>query len=83
MTLREISAEYRASAQTLRLHLQRLRRLYRQTEDREESWRLKMRIARYTEMLTLLRKGLSPQCEISCMRAIWAPGWTGPPNCGG
>lgn len=56
MTLREISAEYRASAQTLRLHLQRLRRLYRQTEDREESWRLKMRIARYTEMLTQMNE---------------------------
>ena len=56
MTLREISADYRASAQTLRLHLQRLRRLYRQADDREEAWRLKMRIARYTEMLTQMNE---------------------------
>ena len=56
MTLREMAADYRASAQTLRLHLQRLRRLYRQTEDKEESWRLKMHIARYTEMLTQMNE---------------------------
>lgn len=51
MTLREISADYRASAQTLRLHLRMLRRQARQTADKEELWRLKQRIARYTEML--------------------------------
>ncbi len=51
MTLREISADYRASAQTLRLHLRMLRRLAREETDKEEVWRLKRRIARYTEML--------------------------------
>ena len=43
MTLREISADYRASAQTLRLHLRYLRRQARETQDKEELWRLKMR----------------------------------------
>ena len=51
MTLREMSADYRASAQTLRLHLRMLRRMARQSTDKEELWRLKQRIARYTEML--------------------------------
>lgn len=56
MTLREISADYRASAQTLRLHLRYLRRQARETKDKEELWRLKMRIARYTETLTQLNE---------------------------
>lgn len=51
MTLREMSADYRASAQTLRLHLRMLRRQARETTNREELWRLKMHIARYTEIL--------------------------------
>ena len=51
MTLQEMAADYRASAQTVRLHLQYLRRRYRQETDKEEAWRLKMRINRYTEIL--------------------------------
>ena len=56
MTLREMSEDYRATAQTLRLHLRILRRLMRQSTDKEETWRLKMRIARYTEILTQMNE---------------------------
>lgn len=51
MTLREISEDYRASAQTIRLRLKYLRRQFRQTTDPEERFKLKYRIARLTEML--------------------------------
>jgi len=54
MTLREMSADYRAAARQVRLQLQQLRKAYRQEEDREKRWQLKMQIARYTEVLTQL-----------------------------
>ena len=52
MTLREMSKDYRAAAVPLRQRLAQLRRELKNTEDPEEVWHLKRRIAALTPMLT-------------------------------
>lgn len=52
MTLREISEGYRQAALPLRARLFQLRRALKTTDDPEEIWRLKRRIAELTPMLT-------------------------------
>jgi hypothetical protein len=52
MTLAEMSQYYEDSAQLLRLRLRQLRQRCAETEDPEEIWHLKRRIAELTPMLT-------------------------------
>lgn len=52
MTLREISRGYREAAVPLRDRLRQLRQELGRTEDPEEIWHLKRRIAELTPMLT-------------------------------
>ena len=52
MTLEEMSLCYQAAAVPLRLRLQQLRAALAQTEDPEEAFRLKRRIADLAPMLT-------------------------------
>lgn len=52
MTLTELSREYEASAQLLRDRMRQLRLAVRATDDPEEKWRLRRRIADLTPMLT-------------------------------
>ena len=52
MTLREMSEQYRVSAQPLRQRLAQLRRELKEATDPEEVWHLKRRIAELTPMLT-------------------------------
>ena len=52
MTLKELSAQYEASAQLLRDRLRELRILYAKTDDPDERWHIKRRIAELTPMLT-------------------------------
>ena len=56
MTLREMSADYKAAADKVRLQLRDLRQAYRQETDGEARWRLKMTIMRQTEVLTQLNE---------------------------
>lgn len=52
MTLAELSEGYRAAAVPLRKRLRELRQQMKETEDAEELWHLKRRIAELTPMLT-------------------------------
>ena len=52
MTLKELSADYAASADLLRKRLALLRRLLAQETDPEAKWRLQRRIAALTPLLT-------------------------------
>ena len=52
MTLQELSWDYEAAAVPLRRRLKELRTLLKQTQDPEEIWHLKRRIAELTPMLT-------------------------------
>lgn len=52
MTLKELSAQYEASAQLLRDRLRELRILLSKAKTQEEKWRIKRRIAELTPMLT-------------------------------
>ena len=52
MTLYELSLEYRKAAVPLRDRLRQLRQQLRQTDDPEQIWKLKRRIAELTPMLT-------------------------------
>lgn len=52
MTLYEISLSYREAAVPLRKRLRQLRLALEKTEDPEEIWRLKRRIAELSPMLT-------------------------------
>lgn len=52
MTLKELSAQYEAAAQPLRVRLRELRGQLAQTSDPEEIWHIKRRIAELTPMLT-------------------------------
>lgn len=56
MTLAELSKCYEAAAVPLRRRLGELRRLLAQTEDPEEIWHLKRRIAELTPMLTQMNE---------------------------
>ena len=52
MTLKEMSGEYKKSAALLRARLRQLRLAVAATDDPEEIWHLKRRIAELTPMLT-------------------------------
>lgn len=56
VTLKEMSREYEASAQLLRQRLKELRQAAAQTEDADELWHLKRRIAELTPMLTQMNE---------------------------
>ena len=56
MTLTELSACYEAAAEPLRARLRLLRQMLAQTEDPEEIWHLKRRIAELTPMLTQMNE---------------------------
>ena len=56
MTLAELSLCYEAAAVPLRLRLRELRIAVRETEDPEEIWHLKRRIAELTPMLTQMNE---------------------------
>lgn len=56
MTLKELSAEYRASAVPLRARLKELRKSLKEAKDPEEIWHLKRRIAELTPMLTQMNE---------------------------
>lgn len=52
MTLEEMSASYEAAAVPLRARLHTLRGMLMQTEDAEELWHIRRRIAELTPLLT-------------------------------
>lgn len=56
MTLQELSREYEASAQLLRIRLKQLRKELASAQDAEEIWHLKRRIAELTPMLTQMNE---------------------------
>ena len=56
MTLQELSACYEAAAVPLRARLRELRQLLMQTQDPEEIWHIKRRIAELTPMLTQMNE---------------------------
>lgn len=56
MTLAQLSVEYEASAQLLRARLRLLRQMLAETEDPEEVWHIKRRIAELTPMLTQMNE---------------------------
>lgn len=56
MTLAEISRGYREAAEPLRRRLKELRQTLKQTDDPEEVWRIKRRIAELTPMLTQMNE---------------------------
>ncbi len=56
MTLRELSPGYEYSASLLRARLKQLRQALSQTDDPEEIWHLKRRIAELTPMLTQMNE---------------------------
>lgn len=56
MTLRELSETYEAAAVPLRTRLRELRQRLAETEDPEEAWHIKRRIAELTPMLTQMNE---------------------------
>ena len=56
MTLEELSRCYEEAAVPLRARLRQLRQLLAQTEDPEEIWHIKRRIAELTPMLTQMNE---------------------------
>ena len=56
MTLAELSEGYEASAALLRARLSQLRRQANQTDDAEELWHLKRRIAELSPILTQMNE---------------------------
>ena len=56
MTLQELSLCYEAAAVPLRLRLRELRQAAAQSDDAEEIWHLKRRIAELTPMLTQMNE---------------------------
>ncbi|MBE6976686.1 MAG: hypothetical protein E7439_05795 [Ruminococcaceae bacterium] len=56
MTLLEMSKDYQAAAVPLRNRLRELRQALRETDDPEEIWHLKRRIAELTPMLTQMNE---------------------------
>ena len=56
MTLKEMSRDYEAAAVLLRARLKQLRQALTATEDPEEIWHLKRRIAELTPMLTQMNE---------------------------
>lgn len=70
MTLREMSREYKAAALPLRARLRQLRQALKQTDDPEEIWHLKRRIAELTPMLTQVNE-LAELTEHYYDRGYW------------
>ena len=56
MTLKELSAEYRAAAQPLRERLRLLRQAKKRAQDREELFWIERRMSALTSMLTQLNE---------------------------
>ena len=56
MTLLEMSKDYEAAAVPLRNRLRQLRQTLKETDDPEEIWHLKRRIAELTPMLTQMNE---------------------------
>lgn len=56
MTLKELSADYRAAAQPLRERLRQLRQAKKRAQDREELFWIERRISALTSMLTQLNE---------------------------
>ncbi len=56
MTLKEISQGYRDAAVPLRRRLRELRTMLKETDDPEQIWRIKRRIAELTPMLTQMNE---------------------------
>lgn len=56
MTLLEMSKDYEAAAVPLRNRLRELRLLLKETDDPEQRWRIKRRIAELTPMLTQMNE---------------------------
>ena len=56
MTLRELSAEYRAAAVPLRARLRQLRMDLAAAQDPDQIWHIKRRIAELTPMLTQMNE---------------------------
>ena len=70
MTLREMSREYKAAALPLRARLRQLRQALKQTDDPEEIWHIKRRIAELTPMLTQVNE-LAELTEHYYDRGYW------------
>jgi hypothetical protein len=70
MTLREMSREYKAAALPLRMRLRQLRQALKQTDDPEEIWHIKRRIAELTPMLTQVNE-LAELTEHYYDRGYW------------
>ena len=56
MTMRELSRDYEESAMLLRNRLRDLRKALAASEDPEESWQLKRRIAELSPLLTQMNE---------------------------
>ena len=70
MTLREMSREYAAAALPLRARLRQLRQALKETDDPEEIWHIKRRIAELTPMLTQVNE-LAELTEHYYDRGYW------------
>ena len=70
MTLKEMSKCYREAAVPLRQRLKQLRQMLAATEDPEEIWHLKRRIAELTPLLTQMNE-LAELTEHYYERGYW------------
>ena len=70
LPLKELSRDYRAAALPLRRRLSQLRYLLEETEDPEEIWHIKRRIAELTPMLTQMNE-LADLTEHYYDRGYW------------
>ena len=70
MKLAELSREYRESARLLQERLRQLRQMLARTEDPEEIWHIKRRIAELTPMLTQMNE-LADLTEHYYERGYW------------
>jgi hypothetical protein len=70
LPLKELSRDYRAAAVPLRRRLSQLRYLLEETEDPEEIWHIKRRIAELTPMLTQMNE-LADLTEHYYDRGYW------------
>jgi hypothetical protein len=68
--LAELSREYRESARLLQERLRQLRQMLARTEDPEEIWHIKRRIAELTPMLTQMNE-LADLTEHYYERRYW------------
>ena len=70
LPLKELSRDYRAAAQPLRQRLRLLRQALEQTQDPEEIWHIKRRIAELTPLLTQMNE-LADLTEHYYDRGYW------------